>query len=419
MTTTPTVSKLDYRWRAHLLNLLAGIAETLGTDLGRIDADAILATARHRTGLTDFGDPGFEEPMRRVVAAVAAEPSFTPLSRVIQRQAWNQAAVHRLEIADYVARKPEVANIPVKRPIFVLGFPRTGTTLMQHLLAQHPDRRGLKLWELTHPVPKLPTPEAERDRAMRRMGWMLAAAYQLAPEMGEVHYVDANTLEECWYLFANSFAVLNWDLQSGLRPYGDWLTTEHDMAQAYREYRAYLQIRLEQFPAEQLVLKCPEHLWFLDDLLEVFPDACIVWTHRDPYPTIGSYCSLMSMQWRNLYGKVPLQRLGDHMSYRLLQGIDKALEARDRHGRERFFDVRFSELVADPIGISQRIHEHFDLGWDADDLARSEAWLADEREDTRGRHKYDPALYGLDRDDIHARYAHYIERMGISTQVPR
>mgnify|MGYP000315159869 CR=1 FL=1 len=413
----PTVHRLDYRLRVQMLSWAAGLAEKV-SDLGTIDdVDGILATARKRTGLADFGDPSFMEPLRKVVGYASEVEGFTPLSRVIQRQAWNQAAQNRLLFTDYLKKHPQVLDIPVERPIFVLGFPRTGTTLVQHLLAQEPSRRGLHMWELVHPVPTLPDPAADARRGIRQMKAILYGAYQLAPEMGEVHYVDATTYEECWYLFANSFAVLNWDLQSGLRRYGDWLTTEHDMRQAYREYKAYLQIRLSQQPCKQLVLKCPEHLWFIDALLDVFPDACIVWTHRDPFPTIASYCSLMSMQWRNLYGEIPTKRLGEHMTYRLHQGVEKALEARDRHGADRFFDVRFGELVRDPLAMMEQIHDHFDLGWTDNDRARGQEWLDDERDDARGKHRYDPDLYGLHRDTIHERFATYIDRIGVDTHV--
>ena len=413
---TRTVERLDYRLRVRMLDRVAKVLDAVSSAGTIDDVDGILETARRRTGLSDFGDPSFHEPMRRIVEAASTNHGFTPLARVMQRQAWNQAAQNRLRLTEYIRTHPHVLDIPIERPIFVLGFPRTGTTLVQHLLAQHPDRRSLRMWELVHPVPTRDHPADDARRSLRSTRALMWAAYQLAPEMGEVHYVDATTYEECWYLFANSFAVLNWDLQSGLRSYGDWLTTEHDMRQAYREYKQYLQVRLSQEPCRQLVLKCPEHLWFIDALLDVFPDACIVWTHRDPYPTLGSYCSLMSMQWRNLYGQIPVQRLGSHMVYRLHQGVEQAMAARDRHPSHRFVDVRFHELVQDPLREMERVHQHFDLGWSDEDAVRGRAWLGTERDDARGKHRYDPDLYGLDRDAIHEQFRPYIDRVGVELQ---
>jgi len=410
---TPTVARKTYRKRIHALNALAGVAEGLKLDLGRLHAGNILDTAQRRTGLDDWGDDHFLTPMRRVVDAVRAEEDFTPLARVILRQSWVRAVENRLRLTRFLDQHPDIHDQPLQRPIFVLGFPRSGTTLLQHLLARDPSRRGLQLWELTHPIPSVEDVEQERRIALRNTDWMLRAAYQMAPEMGAVHYVDATTLEECWYLFANSFAVMNWDLQSGLVDYGDWLSESWDMRQAYREYATLLKLRLSRIPAEQLVLKCPEHLWFIDALLETFPDACIVWTHRDPYPTIASYCSLMSMQWRTLYGRIHGARIGRHMERRLRQGIERALTARSEADPSRFYDVRFRELVADPIAVVEDIHDHFDLPWSAGAAASARSYLAADRQDARGKHKYDAATYGLDRERIRRRYAPYIERFGV------
>lgn len=410
---TPTVSRKTYRRRVALVNQAAGLAERLRLDLGHIHVGSILDEAQRATGLDDWGDDHFLTPMRKVAGFVRAEEDFTPLARVILRQSWLQAVTNRLRMQEYLRHHPEVHDVKVERPIFVLGFPRTGTTLLQHLLAAAPRRRGLQFWELTHPIPHVDSFEQERFERVRTVKWMLRAAYQVAPEMGQVHYVDATTLEECWYLFANSFAVLNWDLQSGLVDYGNWLTEQWDMGPAYADYKTLLKLRLSREPADQLVLKCPEHLWFIDDLLEAFPDAMIVWTHRDPFPTLASYCSLMSMQWRTLYGRIHGARIGRHMEMRLLQGIERALAARAKADPSRFYDVRFSELVADPLAVLRDIHDHFGMELTDRSEAAARAWLGQERDDARGKHRYDPAMYGLDRDRVSSKYAHYIERFGV------
>jgi len=410
---TPTVSRKTYRKRVHALNALATAGEALRLDLGRIDADSILDAARHNTGLHDWGSDAFLTPMRRVADAVRAEEDFTPLARVILRQSWIRALENRLQLQRYLDRHPATIDQKIQRPIFVLGFPRTGTTLLQHLLASDPRRRGLQFWELVSPVPAYDDPAEERAKALRQVDWMLKAAYQVAPEMGKVHFIAPDTLEECWYLFANSFSVMNWDLQSGLVDYGNWLTESWDMRTTYREYANQLKVRLSRFPAEQLVLKCPEHLWFVDALLDTFPDACIVWTHRDPFPTIASYCSLMSMQWRTLFGRIHGARIGRHMEMRLHQGIERALAARAEADPSRFYDVRFGELVRDPIAVVRDIHDHFDLGWTPAGETAARDYLAAERQDARGKHKYDPALYGLDHEQVQRKYAHYTERFGL------
>jgi hypothetical protein len=411
---TPTVNHLAYGPLLRAVNGLAGMGEWAGTSLGRLDVDGILAEARRQTGLSDWGDERFLTNLRHVVDCVLAKEGFTPLARIILRQSFVRAVCNRLWLQAWLRSHPAVLERRVERPIFVLGFPRTGTTVLQNLLAAHPDRRGLPFWQLTVPVPMAASLDEDTRLRRRTAAWMLFLAYRAAPEMAEVHYVDTDTLEECWPLFANSFAVMNWELQSGLEAWGDWVQGHADMVQAYREYRTYLQVALDRQPTGQLVLKCPEHLWFLDSLLEVFPDACVIWTHRDPYETLGSYCSLMSLQWRTLYGAIDRPALGAFMERRLLVGIDRALAVRDRRGSGSFFDARFVDTVRDPIAVVEQASAHFGLENTPAHRDAMAAYLRNKRADERGRHRYDPADYGLDADRVRARYAHYVSRFGLA-----
>jgi hypothetical protein len=412
----PTVQEREYRLSVKVLNAAAWLASVVGTDLCTLDEASILKAARRRTGHEDFGDETFREALRALLAAVEGQP-LTSFAHFMLRQTWIQASANRLHYQAFIKRHAEVLEQKVERPVFVLGFPRTGTTLLQNLLSLDPSRRALEFWELTTPVPLIDG-DRERDHRKRRtrVERQLKVAYIVAPEMGEVHYIAADTVEECWPLFANTFAVMNFDFQSGIGSIGDFLMNEHDMRVPYREYRDYLQLLLHERPAENLVLKCPEHLWFVDALLEVFPDACIVWTHRDPYAAVASYCSLISMQWRTLYGTFDPHETGRHIADRFLLGIERALDARSRHDPSRFYDVGFHQLVDDPTQVVKDICAHFELPYDAGNDDRIAHWLATEREDARGKHVYVGERYGLDRQDIHRRYASYIERFGIKVR---
>src|SRR5687767_3442627 len=158
MSASPTVSKLEYNATLRIANAVARAGEVLGFPLGRLDPDSILRAARRQTGLEDWGDEAFLVPLRKIVGDVAANEEFTPLARVILRQAWIRAVCNRLWLRDWTKRHPEVLELRVERPIFVLGFPRTGTTLIQNLLALDPARRGLPFWECTCPSPQAEDP---------------------------------------------------------------------------------------------------------------------------------------------------------------------------------------------------------------------------------------------------------------------
>ncbi|MCB9675630.1 MAG: sulfotransferase [Alphaproteobacteria bacterium] len=406
-----TVAKTDYNFAFRTANFFAGAAERIGLAPQVLDRDEVLAAARRRTGLDDFGDDAFLEPMAHIIDA-ANGAGLSPLARVIVRQAYVEASSTRLKLTQLRRDDPTLDQTRIERPIFVVGFPRTGTTVLQNLLSLDPDRRALEFWELTRPMPELDDPVADAQRRLRTTEQMLAVAYIASPEMKAVHEIKSTTPEECWPLFCPSFAVMNWDLGSGLSQYGDWLMG-WDMAIAYREYKQLLQLLVRQRPADHLVLKCPEHLWFLDALLTVFPDACIAWTHRDPYKSIASYCSLISMQWRTMYGSFDPADVGRHIEERFLVGVDRAMAVRDRVGDGRFFDVNFSALVKDEQAVLDGFTSKFDLRRCDPDAVSD--YLATKRGDARGQHKYDGGMYGLDADRIRERFAHYVQRFDIQT----
>lgn len=406
---SPTVDRYEYGWLLSALNGAARAGDAVGLPHGRLDAALILAEGPRSVGLDDWGDEAFIPRMRHAVATANREP-LTPLSRVLTRHLLLQALRNRLQFRDYLKRTPAIHDVAIERPIFVLGFPRTGTTLIQNLLALHPSRRGLQFWELARPTPLLA--DAKRDTARRIAGAKreLQVAYLVAPEMAEMHAIAYDTMEECWPLFAPAFAVLNWDLTSGFADYGQWLL-EQDMRGPYAEYRVYLQALLHQRSAETLVLKCPEHLWFLDALFDVFPDAAVVWTHRSPFDSIGSYSSMTSLSWRMLYGAVDAHEVGEHISDRFQTGVQRAMDVRDRVGEDRFFDVDFRQLVTDPAGVLKSISHKFDLA-NSDD-ADIQAYLATSRADDRGRHSYDAGVFGLDAAHIDDRFSRYIDRFSL------
>jgi len=408
---TLTVQDETYRLPEKLLNGAATMSYKAGLSFTDISMGTILDAARKKTGLTDWGDENFLRYFEKLLEILDGAP-ITPLARVFIRQICIKAVVNRLKIQEYLAKHPEVRDIPVKKPIFVVGFPRTGTTVLQNLLSLPDDRRALQFWELTAPIPAHPDPEVDAARRIKATNRILQMAYLVAPEQRAIHEISATTAEECWALMANTFAVMNYDFQTGQRAWGDWLC-QQDNTWAYEEYRTQLQILLHQRPAKQLVLKCPEHLWTLDALLNVFPDACVVWTHRDPVDTVASYCSLLSMNHRTYYGRFNPSTLGPYYAQRFLFGIERALEVRDARPEARVVDVRFADLVKDRKGMVRWIHEQFGLDHPEDMDHRIDAWLNSGRSDDKGKHRYGIQRYGLHADEVHAQYAAYIERFNI------
>ncbi len=412
-----TVTRMVHGPLEGLVNTVLTVLEKCGWKATIPDVDGVLAEAIRKTKpLSDFGDDAFRPALTQLMASLD-RAEWTTIGRFLVRGLARRALQHRLQIEDWFGRHPEAAEIPIERPIFVLGFPRTGTTLLQNLLAAAPHRRVLQFWELTNPVPVHADYAIDRRRRTRQIKIDLFGAYQVVPELPKLHHVTPTSPEECWSLFASSLSVLNFDLSHGLHDFGDWLL-EQPMAWAYREYRRQLQMLLWREPADRLVLKCPEHLWFVDSLLEVFPDACVVMTHREPTDCIASYCSMVSLNRRTMAGRIDPVPLGAHITKRFRQGMERAMKARDAFGDEsRFFDVDFYDLVGDPAAMVGRIEDHF--GLQKTEPERLADWLDNKREDKRGAHKYSAALYGLDPAAVHAEFAPYIDRFGVRLKAPK
>ena len=406
-----TVQRHEYSVLLKVVNQILAWASKIGSSCCDLDQASLLKTAKEKAGLEDWGNNNFLTPMERLLAE-ADQCRLTHFARTLTRQALLTALDNRLQVQQFLTASPKLRDTKIERPIFVVGFPRTGTTVLQNLLSLPSNRRALQFWEMMKPAPLHEDPIKDRRVRLEKAERTLALAYWVAPEQREVHEIQATTFEECWPLFVNAFSVMNYDLASGLEGYGDWLMGQ-DMVGPYREYRAQLQILLDREPADQLVLKCPEHLWFLDALLEVFPDACIIWTHRDPIASIASYCSLVSLNRRMLYGQCDPIDLGRHISQRFLTGVQRAMAVRDKVGEERFYDVDFLQLVQNPKQVLERVHGHFGLKQPNDMNAQIDGWLNNKRSDAKGRHRYAAERYGLDAETVHGRYAEYIQRFDI------
>ncbi len=408
-----TVKDLQYRPHLKVLDGAVGALQSVGLLARNITPEHVKTAAMKRTGLSDFGDSSYEAPFQKLMEVLPNYP-LSSLGTLLTEQTIVKAMSNRLRIQAYLAAHPELAKRKVERPIFVLGFPRTGTTLLQNLLGLDEGQRCLQFWEIQTPIPIDPNPTRDHDRRFRIADRTLQLAYLVAPEQRQIHEIKPETPEECWPLFSNSFAVLNYDLMSMFVDYGRWLL-DYDMTGPYAFYRDTLKILGANRPeSERYLLKCPEHLWFIDALLAVFPDARIVWTHRDPVASVASYCSLISLGQRMLYGKIDPQRLGEHIQARFLTGVGRAMDARDRSGKEsQFYDVDFKDLVRDPADVVRKVKEWADIPHDKASEARVQRYLTTERGDKKGAHKYSAEVYGLDPRAIHREYADYIERFRI------
>jgi hypothetical protein len=400
---------------ARLLNATARIARRVGVRGPALDGSAARAAACKKTGLGDFGSDEFHEPMDVLVRSLETDAELTPLGRYFARGMVQHALENRLLLQRDWTTQPAILSERIERPLFIIGLPRSGTTILQHLLALDPAHRSLLGWEAASPSP--PPERATYDRDPRIAAGERTAKLldYLAPEARTLHPVGPTLPTECVTLFVNSFASLETTTIHWLPSYLEWcLRAEY--GPHYRYYRRQLQLLQYRAPGERWLLKSPAHLFWLDTLLEVFPDACIVMTHRDPVQAVTSYCSLSAVLCGIGSERVDLRAIGATWPRVWAEGLARAACVRDVVGDDRFFDMHYDAFMHDPPGVVEEIYDRFGLAFDTAMIDRMRRHLAAHPAHGGGTHRYTPEQFGLDAAVEHGRFAPYRDRFGVRAE---
>jgi len=386
-----------------------------GLPFARLDEHGLLARAARRTGLDDFGDARFHEPLRRLLASLESEAALTPFGCIVARRDLGRLLENRLRMHDTFKRHPEMGDAPIQRPLFVIGLPRTGTSILHELLAQDPANRVPMTWEVMHPWPPPERASFESDPRIAQVEDHFRGIERVLPGFQAMHPMGARLPQECVALTAHDFASLIFHTSYRVPSYQSWLDRA-DLRPVYASHRRWLQYLQWRCPAERWVLKSPGHLWALDALLAIYPDARIVQTHRDPLQVVASLVSLIT-KLRGLasYTADPIE-IGADWASRLAAGLRLASQARDRScgGSAQFLDIRFGDLVGRELEQVRRIYDHFGMELRPEAEARMRRFLAENPRDKHGTHRYSLAFAGLDADRLRPSFADYQRRFEVA-----
>ncbi len=368
--------------------------------------DDIAAAAERTTGMSDFGGTEHEEGLRTLTEDLASpEAGLTPRGNYFQRSEVKSALVGRLLTQARFNEHPEHADVPIERPIFVMGLPRTGTTALHRLLHADPGTQGLEMWLTQYPQPRPPRETWETDPIFTAMQQAFSAHHIESPEFMGIHYMDATSVEECWRLLRQTGKSNSYESLANVPRYTEWLAGQ-DWTDAYARHKQNLQLIGLNDPEKRWVLKNPSHMSALDALMTVYPDALIVYTHRDPVVCIASSCSLSAAtteQHSTTY-------VGDVIGQTQLDLWSRSYhafhDARPAYDPAQFVDVAFSDLLSDPIGTVRGVYDGFGLEWSEE----AQAAVAEiDRESKQGErapsHRYDLADYGLTEAQVHEAFA--------------
>lgn len=408
LTDPPLTRRPIQRMPVKIANAVGGGLGHLGLGRRRADADSLCREAVRRTGLHDFGDESFREPLEVLLDSVHREAHLHPVGqRLIHKQIVGRLGA-RLQMQDYWTRRPQVLESEIARPLFILGLPRTGTTFLFYLLAQDPAHRWLSNWEAHSPIPRQSAADQRRHHAIRSnrlLNW-------LVPDLQRKHAFAADNPAECIHLQLMTFESENFPFIIDLPTYRTWLYGRNRVA-GYRHYRSQLQVLQDQRRGERWLLKTPFHIFSLDALLSVFPDACVVHVHRDPLETLPSTCSLQ-MTFRDLYAdRIDCAQLGKDVLEHFAYGIDRCLDARASTAADHFHDVHYRGLLRDPMATVERIYRRFGFRLSEEARARMHAYIANNKQHKHGEHRYSLDDFGLDAHAVAARFKRYNEEFQV------
>ncbi|HQW20186.1 MAG TPA: sulfotransferase [Rhodocyclaceae bacterium] len=391
------------------LNGVGRLLETLGLR-ANLDADSLIAAARRKTGLQDFGDESFRAGLEVLTRSLENEAHLHPVGRLIMRQRLIGLLAVRLKAQALFTRYPEIRQQPIKAPLVIAGLQRTGTTMLHRLLASDPRMRAMRSYEAMDPI-REDYPAGSIDPRLKATRLAEKALRYMAPEFFAIHPVDADAPEEEILLLDYAFLSDVAESLADVPSYAAWLQ-QQDVTPAYAYMKALLQLMQWQQPQCRWALKTPAHLGHLDILLKVFPDAKIIQTHRDPARTAASYSSMIAHGHGVFTDEVDAFAVAAHWHRKNVGMVDAALRVRAQHP-DAFVDVSYYDVIKDPMAQVRRIYAFAGIELTADAVAAMEATRKKNPQNKHGVHSYKLEDFGLSLAQIRRDYGPYSQFFAI------
>ena len=407
------------RTSVRLLNYLLNHLQRLG--IGRIDLSAqrLLDDACKATGLWDFGSDPFLEPFHVLLDALNNEANLHPAGRYLNRLSLLRILKHRLWAENLFQRHPEILQRPLKSPVVIVGLARSGTTRLHRLLAT--DRRfcHLRAWEAINPVPWPGSFTARRDPRLSNVETVAKMILYISPQIAHIHPIAVHEAEEEAGLLQHAFSSKVFEVQARVPSFARWLV-DNDQRYAY-DYMAKLLKLCNWFRHDAVdhpwILKTPQHMQDLDALIDVFPDAKLIFIHRDPVKAVGSACSLV---WNTIVrdsDSVDPLAIGRDWSANTLLMISKTLRVRhEKIAADRQLDILYDDMNRNWRATMQRIYQF--IGWPFCEQAERgmQRWLDNNRQHKHGAHHYSLRDFGLQQSLLERELAFYRRRFSIPVE---
>jgi hypothetical protein len=365
----------------------------------------LMAAAAERTGLQDFGDDSFREGLEIPIRALATEARLNARGEGFVYHRIGLHLAQRLQVEDWYRRHPEIDDVALAPPLFGMGLPRTGSTALSFLLAQDPNVRYLRSWEAAQPCPPPSTVAGDDPRIPAGEQKVVAGSRHHVPQ-------DKHGPMECLDLMALDFKSQIFQAYAQIPSYSAWLVDHADFTSTYRYQRRVLKLLAWGEAVRPWRLKSPAHVLSLDYLDRVFPNARFVMTHRDPTEVILSVADVYADIVGGFTDHLDRRYLGELNVQQWSIGMERAVKFRDGGAENRFFDIDFRAMQANPIGEVRRLCTWLGEPVTDEFETRMRAWWAENAQKREPHGHVDPEIFGLDLNAIRPLFANYIERWG-------
>jgi Sulfotransferase family len=393
-----------------LLNGCGALLEKTRIPVTRALAPDLIETAKRRCRLDDFGEGDFFEALSRLLESCQREARLNLIGKIALRTDVLQTLCSRLQMERDRQLYPKIAQQEIREPLFIVGLPRSGTTLLHSLLAADPEHRCPLMWEVRSPTPPTVADEKRRiqraTRSCKFFNW-------LAPSFRYVHAVGAEVPQECISLMTPTFMSDQFDAMYYVPSYRAWFF-QQDLRPAYEYHLRFLQHLQFRRAARRWILKAPTHMFAMPALLSVYPDALFVQTHRTPIDAMASVSSLVTILRSAFSGAVdPVTVCREAIDY-WSETMERFLNERNRLASKRICDVEYDEISRNPIAAVRRIYDHF--GWSLSQQAeqRMHTQVASHAQRQPGNHRYHLSQFGFTAEEVLSAFAPYCQRFGLS-----
>lgn len=393
------------------INRVGKFLKAVGLDPFKLNAEDIIAKAVKKSGFEGKVPVQAQEGLKLLVNSINQESKPNAFGSLAAKTLFERTMHARLKVESVLAKDASVAKAPINEPIFIIGMPRTGTTILHAMMHEDPAHRSPLSWECLLPYP-VPKPENFTDNPqLATVTKEFGQLFQLVPDFQKKHHMEPDSPQECIGVNALDFNSFQTSAQFYIPSYMDWFYNKASKLETMKWHKRFLQyLQSGGVKADRWLLKSPVHLIRLEEIFAVYPDAKIIMTHRHPAKVVASAASLISSV-RSLYSdSEDAFRSGKEQAATWSDCYNRFLASRKKLNKEnQIIDLKFEEFVSDQVGTIEKIYNRFNWNFTAEAKQKMTTFLAKNPKDKHGAHNYTLEDFGLKESEINTQFEEYIE----------